>query len=173
MLFEITDGEPLVGVGLKKDAVRDMVQTYRKKHKLDDSLHFAHFTVKEIMTLFVQNQILPKEVLDLIIDTSPNKEKYGVKIYLGTHINRSSFGETSRYRYFDTTIICNTIIEKPNFYADMLDNKANNDQSLYVSLPVAYSDEIGSGDGLDKANICPPDCPEPITDDKYDIGYGG
>lgn len=175
MLFEITEGEPIHGAGFKKAVVKKMVKTYRGKYENLEVLKSAHFTVDEVITLFIKNGILPEEVKKMIKIPNQGAKKYGVKIYMGTHTDHITYGDRGDYNGMDTTIMCNTIVYSKNHYLDMLDDKKS-DEIKYIAIPISKKDgEINPGDGLDQATICPPDCPKeecpsPNPSDGYDLG---
>ncbi|MGV3546554.1 MAG: hypothetical protein ACO1N4_05780 [Pedobacter sp.] len=170
MQEDVKSIEKILGRGINKTAVKKMVHDYRRKHKANNVLHYAHFTVREVVTLFVRNKILPETVLKEIKGSTEKSEEYGLKIYMGTHEDPKLYGLGSNYKHKDTTILCNTKIVKENYYLDLLDD--------FPSALVSRKDEINEGDGLDVATVCPPDCAEeepeePNPKDGYDVGGDG
>jgi len=164
MIIKLNDGEKShTGKPFKKDEVKEMVNAYRKLIDPDKDLKFAHFTVYEILELFVDNKIIPKAVLSQINKPSETTE-YGVKIYIGRHSTERTCptGRINDYLNRNTAIICNTEILGFKKYLDILDNT----KSISMAVP-------GPGDAIDQATICPPDCPEGTytnPSDGYDVG---
>ncbi len=143
----------------KKD-VRDMVKEYRKDHPSKKDLKYTHFTVKEILQLFIDNKIVdPNQTIN---QQTSNLDNHGVKLYLGKHFKPETCRQRGRYLTHSNIIICNTkIVDKDKFYfKDMLDDK--DDKHSFTMA--------GENDGLDMGHICPPDCAIPQTTE-YDVAY--
>lgn len=162
MPLQITRNKKVDQAGyITKDQISTMVKKYRKDRKKDkDSLHAAHFTVLEILSLFVANKVIPA----LSAEQETQAKKFGVKIYVANHAGDRDTCPAPRreqYKDSDTVVLCNTElfdITGKYIWKDMLK------ESEFVSVP-------GTGDegmGLDRGSICPPDCPGTLDGDGYD-----
>jgi hypothetical protein len=152
------------GRPFKKKEVKEMVKAYRKVCDPKKDLKYAHLTVKEVLTLLVENGIIPKDVLNQVKTPDKGKE-YGLKIYIGQHASENTCpsNRVADYLHSKTTILCNTKVIAFKAYLDMLDDTKS------VAIPLAAD----PGDAIDQATICPPDCAddfEPDPTDGYDIG---
>lgn len=136
------------GLRLKKSDVKTMVEQYRTTTP-KAKLKFAHFNLKEILDLFVDNKILDKEKLAqaVLSDT----EKHGLKLYMAHHSDDRYCPNKPHYKGYNTIVVCNTIEDNGTF-VDMLDDNKNEDGNKSIIS------ENGGKDGLDQATICPPDC---------------
>jgi len=166
MIIKLNNEEKkITGKPFKKAEVKEMVKAYRRTIvDPKKEFKFAHFTVKEVLQLCIENNVLPESVLKLLKTPSVGSE-YGVKIYMGKHVSENTC-PTNRvpdYLGLNTAILCNTEVIKFKHYLDMLDD----DKS--ISVPLVPD----PGDAIDQATICPPDCPEetyPDPKDGYDLG---
>jgi len=142
-----------------------MVQHHRKEKNQKD-LKYAHFYLKDILKLFINNKVLPDNINELIsrsID-HPKINNHGVKIYLGRHAKLDTCptpAAGSRLKPDDylnsaTTIIVTTNLQKvagntKKGFRDMLTIPTASEEH-YVLIPGFKND----GQGLDKAEIEPP-----------------
>lgn len=140
---------------LKKADVKAMVDQYRN-FETKEKIKFAHFHLQEILDLLVDNHILDKEKLQAALPQ--NLKDYGLKLYLGNHCDDRYCPGKPEYRGHNTIIICNTKADSAGYFRDMLDDSKND------SIVLA-----GYQDGLDLAQICPPECPDDEPE-KSDIG---
>ena len=149
---------------INKDKIKKMVTKYRTIHTVDPNcLKFIHFNLKEIIVLFIDNQVIdPTISINSQLDDLDNK---GLKIYLGNHVDASSCPENpdptkpNPYLHRDTAIICNTKLDVPNrTWVDQLKEVA----PLVNSISV-----LGAGEGLDRGSICPPNCPKSVDPSGY------
>ncbi|MBB2146547.1 hypothetical protein GM921_13675 [Pedobacter sp. LMG 31464] len=174
MIVELNGTEKLLGFrskGFDRDVVRDMVLAYRQKIKGTDSLKYSHFNVYEVLELLMANKTLSPNLIKAIEAEKESIKAFGLKIYLASHcfpLSDPLPGNTnaSEYENKTTTVLCNTKIG--HGFRDILDNKS------YISLATSREireGDIGEGQGLDQAEICPPYNND--DDDNYDIGYDG
>ena len=145
--LEESDAAP--GNKIPRNVVSQMVKNHRANDSAGEKLWYAHFSMSEILDLFIKNGLLP----DSIGANFKNEiAAYGLKIYLGkygTGISSPSGGHAN-YKDRVTTILCNTVIVKNNHYKDMLTPKQN---SLLIAGLKFEDDELPY---LNQANICPP-----------------
>jgi hypothetical protein len=151
---KLNDPQKKLELRLKRSDVKKMVNQYRST-RTPGKLKFAHFRLKEILDLLVDNKILNQAILDQL---KPIKiENYGLKLYLGHHSDGSYCPGKPGYQGYDTIIACNTKLENKRF-EDMLDDtKDNNNDSIII---IGYEKNDPYGDGVDMAQICPPECPK-------------
>ena len=170
-----TNEKTVHGQGFKRDVVKNMVQGYRKQVVNNpDALKYSHFNAFEVLKLMIKNKVIPETLASAVEAEIDHIKQYGVKIYLGSHVNDITLPEMPesrpgapvydmKYKNKTTTIVCTTIIEHgiaQNEFRDMLDNKKG---CLFC-----VNDDIDEGDGLDQAEIEPPY--HSYGDDCYDIG---
>ncbi len=153
MIFSLgEDPNKRTSAKIGKEMIKDMVLAYQDPNR-SGKLNFnsAHYTVNEIIDLFVGNGIiLPPTYVD-------TKITHGLKIYMGNHHKLANCpletGSTTRrridYKNYNTPILCNTIMLSGKF-ADMLDKER--DDKIVLIQPRE------GGDGLDQTMLCPPDC---------------
>lgn len=144
---------------LKKKDVYKMVKHYRS-HTQSAKLKSIHFSLSEILRLFVDNKILDQKKLNNAYIGDINS--YGVRLYLGAHVDDSTCPSKPQYKGHSTVIICNTTRDTKGF-RDML-NHNKSDSGNGALAPGLYNDE-----GLDMGTICPPECPP--TEEGYDIEH--
>ncbi|WP_113639323.1 hypothetical protein [Nubsella zeaxanthinifaciens] len=149
------------GKFLDRATIKSMVDAYREKNKQNvDALKYAHFKIEDILQLCVNNKILPETVLTQIEKpTDPKAKGYGLKIYLGIHLDGTYPSDKPDYKGATTTILCNTQIIEGKGFKDML---KHTDPSILNKL----GDDEGTG--LDRAEIEPPYHDNGGED--YDIG---
>ncbi len=166
IIDDLEDLDSLPGKKIPREVVSLMVKNHRKDDPNNEKLWYAHFSVKEILDLFADNRLIPKDVIDNIQDSIAN---YGFKIYLGKYGSGISAEPVlnATYKNCVTTILCNTEIVRENHYKDMLKPKI--DKLLIAGLKYDEDDLPF----LDQANICPPPflggLDEPKCD--YDVFY--
>ncbi|MEE1946154.1 hypothetical protein VRU48_13610 [Pedobacter sp. KR3-3] len=142
-----------LGKGFDRDTVKEMVKGYRKDPTNGDPLRYSHFTIHEVLSLFVANNVLNGLITEA--DLVKNEEvfkKYGLKIYLGRHVSETSLDGLppeikGDYKNKITTILCNTEVNRGFF--DILKKKNF----------VAYAEgrkSVEPGQALDQAEIAPP-----------------
>jgi len=151
---KLNDPEKTLELRLKRSDVKTMVTQYRDI-KGENKLKFAHFNLKEIFDLLVDNKILDKEKLSQA--TNGNTKNYGLKLYLGNHRDDRYCPGKPNYKGHNTIIVCNTELNSGRF-VDMLDDNKEDDNNSVIIL--GYEKKDNYGDGLDMAQICPPECPE-------------
>lgn len=157
MPIKLNDPAKLVSKRFKRKDVKDMVQEYRNEHFSPSDLKFTHFTVKEILELFIDNGIIDKN--RTLVDQMNVLDTKGVKMYLGKHFKPETCQEMPHYLTFSNIIICNTDIvdAKKRHFKDMLDDTKHHSFML-----------AGVNEGLDMGHICPPDCADP-DGAEYDV----
>ncbi len=163
MLVKLNSSDKRFSGKLDAKTVKKMVDAYRKPTKPKKPINFAHFSVKEVLDLFIDNGII-----ESYTDGARPRpaEGFGLKIYLGNHVDSTTCPtKYPEYEGHDTTILCNTLIKGDGDFHDIL----RNDVSILLALP---DEEYG----LDQTFICPPACPtECIIDpiDPADPNYTG
>ncbi|MDQ8006397.1 MAG: hypothetical protein REI64_16460 [Pedobacter sp.] len=167
---DLKDGE------LGRKDIWEMVQHHRLEKNPKD-LKYAHFKLKEILQLFINNKVLPETIgklLSEVID-SPKINNHGVKIYLGRHAKPETCPKPSGtltsadYLHRATTIILTTNLEKipgdkKKGFRDMLTLPKSSEEH-FVLIP-GFKEE---GQGLDRAEIEPP-YHDGEVGEYYDIG---
>lgn len=163
MIIKLGEDKSFTGKQFKKAEVKKMVQDYRATIDTKKELNFAHFTVKEILDLFIENGVIKGPVT---LQKPDIGIEYGVKIYIGKHTTTNTCPPYREADYKDknTTIICNTKVIGFRKYLDILDD------TKAITIPIAND----PGDGLDQATVCPPDCGDGVPDDGprdgFDVG---
>lgn len=149
---KLNDPQKKFELRLKKSDVEKMVNQYRST-RAPEKLKFAHFNLKEILDLFVDNKILDRKKLDLsmLVDV----KKRGLKLYLGHHLDGTYCPGKPGYKGYDTIVACNSKLLDDGRFEDMLDDTKDYDNDSVIFL--GYDP---SGEGLDMAQICPPECPQ-------------
>lgn len=148
MPIKLDDSSKSVQQRFKRASVKDMVQYHRKNNALK-KLNFAHFELTEVLELFRDNGVIDfKKPLDTQL---ADFKRYGVKLYPGIHSKPETCMGKPGYLKHSNIIICTTEVDSSGIYMDMLTDKKDS-----VSM-------AGFGEGLDMAQICPPECGQ--TDD--------
>ena len=161
MLLRLDTAENFVrGETIDPQTVKEMVDAYRKRPDVTDKhLRYSHFSVKEILDFFTANGVLNSYDLNQPTDI----EGFGLRIYIGYHDKIDNCPPNNpEYQYFDTTILCNTVIvdsKKGKFYDKL--NKNN-----FIAVPGRSDDDSY----LDQTYICPPTCPDDCEPDP-ETGY--
>lgn len=153
---KLTFGGPIDPATVKK-----MITKYRKNHEKDPSaLKFVHYSVAEVLALFCNNGILDKKLFTWA-DFDFFKQ-YGLKIYTANHYDASTCPpgrndsiKPGNYLNKDTAILINTRLEGKKWVELLIEDENS------ISI-------LGSGEGLDKGTICPPDCPPASDPDGYE-----
>ena len=151
---KLNDPQKKLELRLKRSDVETMVNQYRSI-RAQRELKLAHFNLKEIFELFIDNKILDREKLELakLVDV----KKHGLKLYLGNHLDERYCPGKPTYKGHNTIIACNTEFRSGRF-EDMLDDTKDNDNDSIIITGYEKNDPYG--DGLDMAQICPPECPK-------------
>lgn len=155
---------------VSKQDVYDMVKEYRTKHASDSTkINFIHFNMREILELFINNEIMnpsPYSQTQL-----KGFEKFGFKIYLGNHHKDSNCPAgtldpgTGHSRYYkkDNAIICTTFKDEtnPKKWVDNLKDRI----SFITFTGAGELKEVGQGQ--DRGTVCEPDCANMQGPDGY------
>lgn len=143
----------ILGKGFDRDTVKEMVKAYRKDPTNGDPLRYSHFTIYEILSLLVANDVLDGLITaDDLTKKEEILKKSGLKIYLGRHVSEASLGGLppeikADYKNKITTILCNTKINRGFF--DIL--KKENSVAFAEGRNI-----VEPGQALDQAEIAPP-----------------
>ncbi len=171
MKFTIDEGLEapldLPGGRIKREEVMGMVQNYRDENKTEQKLFYAHFSLAEILDVFVDNKVLPPDLIKDINSQATQDfiKNFGFKIYIGKYGVKGPAPVEASYKGHLTTIVCNTNFSHKFHYVDKLNTKEA------ILIATAKKKNPGDPPYLDQANICPPEyaVDEPKCD--YDVYY--
>jgi hypothetical protein len=172
MKFTIVDGpehlEEIEGAKIPRATVHTMVNNHRKNDPNNEKLWYAHFSLQEVLDMFVTNEVLPEDLINKLKEqaTIDFVKPYGFKIYLGKYASVLPHYMNQEYKNRVTPILCNTEIIKDQHYKDILKSKKN-----LLLMPGKLLEDTPY---LDQANICPPPAGGPTLDEpkcEYDVSY--
>lgn len=144
MPIKLNDPSKAVNKRLKRSDVKEMAKRHRSTTPAK-KLHYSHFPLTEILTLFRDNGVIDfARPLDSQLTAMKG---FGVKIYPGFHYDLTTCVGHSNYVLHSNVIICNTALDtRTSIFKDMLDDTVH-----FISMP-------GFNEGLDMGQICPPEC---------------
>ena len=105
---------------------------------------FAHFPISQIVKLLVDNGVVTR---DQTVEDLLNNKANGIKMYFCQHVDKDDCPPSPpEYLGYNTAVVVATVINTDKKWDDLL---ATDKNSVMM---------MDSGQGTDKANLCPPQC---------------